>query len=99
MLIGHQLDIFGRTEPWVMINQKPVAYGIYILLYYIEMSLLLVLLQEVSARLISKRSGLCCIAKIYNARKKYSVTCPKCLMVEKELEQIKKMKQLQESAA
>ncbi|XP_066913604.1 uncharacterized protein [Clytia hemisphaerica] len=99
MLIGHQLDIFGHKEPWEMVNQKPVAYGIYILLHYVEMSLLLLLLQEISVRLISKRSGLCCIAKIYNARKKYSVTCPKCLMVEKELEQIEKMKQLQESAA
>jgi len=96
LTIGHDSDIFG--QPWTNINKQSMCYAFYIIMYYVEMSVVTLLVKMLLTNVISRGSGLCCIARLYKAREKYSVTCPKCVMVEKELNFIRQMRDLRQTA-
>ena len=89
----------SMETPWYDINQRPFLFTFSFLLYYVQMSLLTSIFKMVVDAVIIKRSGICCMALISNESKSYNVTCPKCLVVEIEMEQIKKMRELRQSVA
>ena len=85
--------------PWYDINRLPWLFTLSHFLYYVQMSLVTSLFKMVVDGVVTKRSGICCMALISNESKTYNVTCPKCLVVEIELEQIKRMRELRQSVA
>ena len=99
LTVGFHSYLDDSKTPWMEINQNPLLFTLSFLLYYVQMSLVALLFKTVVDAVVTKRSGLCCVALLGNETKSYEVTCPKCLMVEMEMEQIKRTRQLQQSVA